>query len=542
MVLLNILGGVALILFGIRFLRKGLERMLGHGLHAWLERMSQRSWTTVLSGAAIGAVAPSSTAQTLLSLQFLSSSQIPPERVLVFLLGANIGITAMVQLIALHFFDYYAVFLIVGVIGFQFCRGETIRGIGQSLLGLGFIYLAMAIMSDAARALTHSADFETVFGVLLHHRLLLLLFSTIMTFVTQSSTAAIGLALALGEAGAGSLGLLIPVVLGANLGIGFNSLVAGWPTPAGRQLAFANLILKGAAILLCLAGFSYLESWLGHSPGSITRQAANFHSLFNIGVAAAGLAFGGLVTKLVQRAPQGAPVGMRPVATHLDPAALASPVFALANAARESLRLADEVKIMFEGSWRAMIEHDVALAREVQKHDDRIDDLHTAIKMYLSRIPTDAMTPRDSQLQFGLLNFCSQLESIGDIIDKNLCTALIKHAHDKMVLHPDDRAILQSLYEKVLRRMDAAISVLASRDRALAKQFLADGDQLKNWCIEVQKVHYQRLVGADPESVASSQIFLDLINVLRRISGQLNTIGHTFALDPAEDLPETAET
>jgi len=531
MVLLNIAGGVALILFGIRFLRKGLERMLGHGLHAWLERMAQRPISTVLSGAAVGAVAPSSTAQTLLSLQLLTSAQIPLERVLVFLLGANIGITAMVQLIALHFFDYYPLLLIVGVVGFQFCRGETVRGIGQSVLGLGFIYLAMAIMSAAARDLTHDADFDTVFGVILHHRLLLLFFSALMTFLTQSSTASIGLALALGEAGAGSLSLLIPVVLGANLGIGLNSLAAGWPTPAGRQLAFANLVLKGVAILLCLAAFAPLEAWLGHTPGSIARQAANFHTGFNVAVALLGLALGSFVSRMVRRAPQGAPPAVRSVSTHLDPAALSSPVFALANAARETLRLADEVKSMFEGAWRALAEHDVALAREVQKHDDRIDDLNTAIKLYLSRIPSDALTTRDSQLQFGLLNFCSQLESIGDIIDKNICSAVIKHAHEKLVLPAEDRAILDTLYGKVLRRMEAAISVLATRDRALARQFLADGDELKNWCIEMQKGHYQRLSAPEPNGVAASQIFLDLVNVLRRIGGQLNTIGHTFAHD-----------
>lgn len=531
MVLLNIVGGVALILFGIRFLRKGLERMLGHGLHAWLERMAQRPVTTVLSGAAVGAVAPSSTAQTLLSLQLLTSAQIPLERVLVFLLGANIGITAMVQLIALHFFDYYPAFMIVGVIGFQFCRGETIRGIGQSILGLGFIYLAMSIMSSAARDLTHDADFDTVYGVVLHHRLLLLFFSALMTFLTQSSTASIGLALALGEAGAGSLSLLIPVVLGANLGIGLNSLVAGWPTAAGRQLAFANLVLKGAAILACLAAFAPLQHWLGHTPGSIARQAANFHTGFNVAVALLGMVIGSFVSRVVRRAPQSAAPGVKPVSTHLDPAALSSPVFALANAARETLRLADEIKSMFEGAWRALAEHDGGLAREVQKHDDRIDDLNTAIKLYLSRIPSEALTSRDSQLQFGLLNFCSQLESIGDIIDKNICSAVISHPHEKLDLPPEDRAILDTLYDKVLRRMEAAISVLATRDRGLARDFLQTGDELKNWCIEMQRGHYQRLTAPEPHAVACSQIFLDLVNVLRRISGQLNTIGHTFALE-----------
>jgi phosphate:Na+ symporter len=392
-------------------------------------------------------------------------------------------------------------------------------------------------MSAAARDLTHDADFDTVFGVILHHRLLLVFFSAIMTFLTQSSTASIGLALALGEAGAGSLSLLIPVVLGANLGIGLNSLVAGWPTPAGRQLAFANLLLKGSVIVACLAAFGPLEAWLGHSPGSIARQAANFHSGFNIVVALMGLALGSVVTRIAQRAPQAPVPGVRPIATHLDPAALSSPVFALANAARETLRLADEVKSMFEGAWRSLTEHNVALAREVQKHDDRIDDLNTSIKLYLSRIPSDALTSRDSQLQFGLLNFCSQLESIGDIIDKNICSAVIKHAHEKLVLPAEDRAILDTLYDKVLRRMEAAISVLATRDKAMARQFLADGDELKNWCIEMQRGHYQRLSGPEVNDVAGSQIFLDLVNVLRRIGGQLNTIGHTFALDQEGTAP-----
>ncbi|HVW19923.1 MAG TPA: Na/Pi cotransporter family protein [Opitutaceae bacterium] len=533
MVLLNILGGVALILFGIRFLRKGLERMFGHSLHAWLERMAQRPVSTLASGTAVGAIAPSSTAQTLLSLQLLQVPTVPPERVLIFLLGTNIGITAMVQLIALRFFDYYGLFLVVGLVGFQFCKGETIRGIGQSLLGLGFIYLAMSLMSSAAGRMTSDADFDAVFGVLLHHRLLLVCFAAIFTFVTQSSTASIGLALAVGEAGAGSLALLIPVVLGANLGIGLNSLAAGWTSPGGRKLATANLILKAAAVAAVLLAFGPVLTAIAHSPGGSTRQAADFHTAFNLGVALVGMLAGGPLERLLRPlfAAPADTAGLKPVATHLDPTALASPVFALANASRETLRLADEVKSMYEGAWRALQTQDAALAREVQKHDDRIDELNTSIKQYLSSIPNEALTPRDTQVQFGLLNFCSQLEAIGDVIDKNICSAVIKHAHEKLVLPADEDAVLQELYGRVLRRMEGAISVLATRERGIAREFLKEGDQLKEWCIGAQKRHYQRLVGTDPQAVAASKAFLDLVNVLRRIAGQLNTIGHTFALE-----------
>ncbi len=541
MVLLNIAGGVALILFGIRFLRKGLERLLGHGLHAWLERMAQRPWTAAVAGCAFGTIAPSSTAQTLLTLQLLNAGKLAAGSMLAFLLGANVGITVTVQLIAFRFFDYYAVFLVVGLVCFQYFKSENVRGAGQSVLGLGFIFLAMSLASDSARVLAADADFQTVLGVLVHHRLWLVVFAALLTLGTQSSTAAIGLALALGESGAIALPILLPVVLGANLGLGLTSLVAGFATWEGRRLAAANLFLKCSMAGLLLALFPTVEAVVAASPGSLARQTADFHTAFNLAVLVAGVMFAGPVGRLMQRAVKPGEVpaatGLGAVATHLDPAALASPVFALANATRETLRLADGVKSMFEGAWRALNERNAGLAAEVQRHDDRIDELNTAIKLYLSRIPDDALNPRDSQLQFGLLNFSSQLESIGDIIDKSMCGAVIKHAHDPTALPAPDRADLQTLYEKVLRRMEAAISVLATRDRALAEQFLKSGDDLKNWCIEVQRQHYQRLVPGDPRAAESSARFLDLVNVLRRISGQLNTIGHTFI--PQKTLPAT---
>jgi phosphate:Na+ symporter len=533
MVLLNIAGGVALILFGIRFLRKGLERLLGHGLHAHLERMAQRPAKAAVAGFAFGSVAPSSTAQTLLTLQLLNAGKLSAESMLGFLLGANLGITVMVQLIALRIFDYYALFLVIGLVGFQFMKSENVRGASQAVLGIGFIFLAMNLISTAARVLTGDPDFQTVLGVLVNHRVLLVGFAAAATFLTQSSTATIGLALVLGETGAAGLGLVLPVVLGANLGIGLTSLAAGYSTWAGRRLAATNLLLKLLAIIGGLAAFPVLESWFARSPGSLARQGANFHTAFNLVVVVAGVLLARPLGRLMQRAVKPAQTtgGVKPVATHLDSTALASPVFALANAARETLRLADEVRSMLESGWRALAAHNVELAREVRRHDDRIDDLNAAIKLYLSQLPPDAMTPRDSQLQFGLLNFSSQLESIGDVIDKNLCGPVLAHARDGVQLHPDDQAALNTLYQKVLHRFDTAISVLATRDRELAQQFLKTGDELKEWVIETQKAHYARLAAtATAPEIVSSTRFIDALNVLRRISGQLNTIGHTFVL------------
>jgi phosphate:Na+ symporter len=531
MVLIDIAGAIALILFGIRFLRKGLDRLAGERMHQWVESMQQRRATALLAGFAFGAVAPSSTAQTLFALQLLNAGRIAADRLVIFLLGANIGITITVQLISFRIFDYYSLFLVLGLLGFQFGRAETIRGIGQGILGLGFIFLAMTLTSASARQLAGNADFETVLNVATHYRLALVLFAALATMLMQSSTASIGLTLALGEAGAVDLPMMVAVVIGTNLGLGLTSLVAGWRTWEGRRLALANLLLKCLVAGGMLLAFDPLVGTLAALPGSLARHGANLHTAFNliaalIGIAGAGL-LSGWLERLIRPAPS-APAGAVP--THLDPRALEHPAFALANASREILRQADEIRAMLAGCWAAYQQGSAELARQVRQRDDRVDEMNSAIKQYLSLIPAEELNPRDSELRFGLLHFASQLESVGDIIDRDLCAQVLKHSERPKPLPPEDGADLAEMQRRVERRLDTAISVLTTRERSLARQFLRDGETLKNWCIDVQKRHYQRLNPNDSGTLDASTYFLDMFNALRRISGHLNSIGHTFAV------------
>ena len=531
MVLIDIAGGVALILFGIRFLRKGLDRLAGERMHRWTATMQKRRSAALLGGLAFGTVAPSSTAQTLFTLQLLHAGRLSGDRLLLFLLGAGIGITATVQLISFHLFDHYSVLLIVGLVCFQYGRSETLRGFGQTLLGLGFVFLAMVLMSASARALTADADFQTLLGVVTHYRLALVVFAAVVTILMQSSTASIGLALALGDAGAMGLPVVAAIVIGTNLGLGLTSLLAGWSTLAGRRLTLANLLLKVTVAVALLLAFDPLLHLMQSLPGSLTRHGADLHTGFNIIAAVLGLVFAGLLTRWLERiikpVPQ-ADAGVS-VATHLDERALESPVFALANASREILRLMDEIQAMFTGCWRAYEQRSVEQARQVRERDDRVDALHTTIKNYLSRIPSDALNPRDSELRFGLLHFTGQLEAVGDIIEKEWCAQVIKYAAHPVPFAEADRVTLAELESRVRHRLSLAESVLTTRDRELAAEFLKEGEEIKEWCIAVQKKHYDGLRSANAETLAASEYFIDMLNTLRRISGQVNSIGHTFA-------------
>lgn len=534
MILLNILGGVALILFGVRFLRKGLERLTSRRLHQWLARTASSSTRVLLTGAAFGTVAPSSTAQTLTALQLCESAGLPGSQVLLFLLGSGIGITITVQLISLDFTRWYPVLIAAGVAGFQFFRANIVRGVGQIVLSLGFIFLAMELIGRGGTELAAVADFQEILRIGSTHPALIAVLFTVVAFAMQSSTATIGLALSLAQSGAVGAPVLAAAVLGTNLGLALTAVAAGWPTPDGRRLGLANLILKGSGFLAGLIAFEPLLRLMARLPGPLSRQTANLHTAFNVVVALAGWLFARALWRLMLRlvAPVRATDPVRPLSSALDVQALDTPSLALANASRETLLLAGEVKAMLEGSWRALVGRQPALARQVQLHDDRVDELNRCIKRYLSRIPGEVMNPTDQELQFGLLNFASQLEAIADLVGRGFCYQVLKHLDRGEPFSTSDEADLAEIYARVLRRFDLAISVLASRDEQLARKFLDEGEALKDWTVSAQKRHYQRLNSHNEPELIESADFLDLLNSLRRISGLLSTIGHTF-------LPET---
>ena len=133
------------------------------------------------------------------------------------------------------------------------------------------------------------------------------------------------------------------------------------------------------------------------------------------------------------------------------------------------------------------------------------------------------------------------IKTVGDVIDKSFCHQLLKQLLDPRPFQPQDEADLAEMHQRTMQRLELAIVVLTTRDRQAATRFLQEGDRLKAWCIEVQRAHYQRLSGGDARALQASTRFLELLNALRRISGQVNTIGHTFGRErPPRSAPPAA--
>lgn len=530
MIFLQIAGGVALVIFGVRFLRKGFDRLFGGQLVIWLSGLTEHRWKAFGAGTVVGALAPSSTAISMVTIQMMNAGQLSARRMLALLLGANMGITITVQLIALRLQDYAGAFILLGVLGFQFLRREKLRGTGQCLLAFGFIFLAMQMIGDGAEQLNALPEMGEWVRLLGRHPLLVFLIVSLFTLAVQSSTASIGFAMGLGASGLFGPRLMVPWILGASVGIGLTSLIAGWSTLEGRRLAVANLLAKLPLALPLVLWPGLAESVFALMPGPIMSQSAMFYTGFNLAVGLVFVPLAGPLVRLVRWmiAPAPAPLSGLPTGeSYLDPAVLESPSFALTNAQREILAMSDSVKRMLEYFWRGYETKSPSLIEQVAREDDCVDRYYREIKDYLSRIG-GGLTPEDAQWHFAMMTFSNELESAGDIVEKKMCEVFRKQFAESLPLTAPDHAVLRELQTRVLQRFIVAQGMLIHRGGPGINEFLDGKEALNKWCRQAEKEHYERLLGAGPQVIGASGYFLDLLDGYRHFNSHITTIGYAF--------------
>lgn len=534
--LLGIAAGVGLTLFGMRFLRKGLDRLFGGALLRWLSRLSRSRLRAFGGGVAIGTVAPSSTGLAILGAQLLGrgAGGLGPTTVLAVLLGASVGLTAAVQLVSFHIGSFAGVLIVGGVAGYQFCSREVLRGIGQCLLALGFVFLAVTMIGEGARTLTADGEIREVLLRLQGHRWLIFSVVSGLAVVLQSSTATIVLGLALATSGVLAPGTVVVWVVGTNVGLGLTSLLMGWSQLESRRLGVSNVLAKLMVavplVVFPLAGSAMFDAM----PGTLMRQTAMWHTTFNLLVAGIALPLLRPIHWLAELiVPRPVEAGLTPGESFLDPRVLDTPSIALVRATRETLRMADQVRVMLESFWTAFSRGDGDLARRVQKEDDAVDRMNVEIKNYLTRIGENR-NAGDTAWQFTLLAFSAELEAVGDLVDKHLCDALIKQSRERMGMVESDRQAIAEAYARVLRSLDIAIGLLTTRELNGARELVREKHEFNEWARELQRRHYERLAAGSAERLASSSFFVDAFNALRRINSHLSTIGYSFL--PAGEL------
>jgi phosphate:Na+ symporter len=526
MVLLALFGGMALLLYGIRLAGDSLQRAAGARLKGLLTGLSRNRVLALLSGAAVTAIIQSSAATTLMLIGFVSAGIMTFRQTLGLILGADIGTTFTVQLIAFKVTDW--AFLLVGA-GFTItavAQRRLVKDAGQALLGFGLMFLGLKVILDGMEPVRTNPLAVQLLGAVGDNRMMAALAAAAFSALVTSSAATIGLALALAHQGLLGLDGAIAIVLGANIGTCATALMASIGTTAeGKRVALAHIAFKLLGVALIFPFIDPFSRLVAASAADPARQVANAHTFFNIGVGLAFLPFASLAARAIEALVPDDQPGDNPFRTrYVDDRALGQPALALGQATREALRMADVVQGMLRDVVPAFRSASLEVVEEVERRDDQADFLEREIKLFLARLERDAVGDDYSRREIALISFIGNLENIGDIIDKNLMELARKKLYLARHFSDTGWAELLEYHGMVSKNLESAIAAFAANDRALAQDVLDQRPVMRQRERELRESHLGRLRAGLAESLDTSEIHLDILTNLKRISSHVSAL------------------
>jgi phosphate:Na+ symporter len=534
------LGSVALLLWGVRMVRTGMTRAFGATLRRILATQVTGRGSAFVAGLGLTGLLQSATATALLLASFASRGLIALPIALAVMLGADVGTTIAAQVFSFDIKWLWSVLVGAGVLTFMVSEADKTRAVARVLIGLGLMLLALAHLGMAGTALRDSPSFRSLLTGLAGEPVLGFIVATAVTWLMHSSLSVVLLVMSLAAAHALPVPLALALVLGANIGgalAPFLSL-SGSP-PAGRRVPLGNLAMRLAVALPVLFLLTPLAALLAQIEADPGRLVINFHTAFNLLVALVFLPLVALVAKLSERIlPDVAEAVDLSKPRHLDESILDTPSESLACAMRETLHMGDRVADMMRQALVVFEKSDPRLVKDVEKSDNVIDELHEAIKLYLIKASKAEMSDEESQRYVEILTFTTNLEHVGDIIDKNLMELAAKKIKNHYAFSSEGLDDIRRIHSRVMDNMRLAFNVFATRDVALARRLLAEKAIMRSVELEAADSHFGRLRQGVTQSIETSSIHLDVIRDLKRINGHLTSVAYPI-LEVAGELRES---
>jgi phosphate:Na+ symporter len=535
------LGSVALLLWGVRMVRTGMTRAFGPALRRAISIYARTRIAAFFAGMGVTGILQSSTATTMLLSSFAGRGLIALPLALAVVLGADVGSAIVAQVFSLDIKWLWTVLVAVGVVIFMSSEADKARGVARIFIGLGLMLLALVHIGLAAAPLKDSALFRSLLTGLAGEPLLGFIAAVAVSWLVHSSLSIVLLVMSLAAAGALPVPLALALVLGANVGGALAPFLtlSGSP-PAGRRVPLGNLMMRTAVALPVLFLVTPIGKWLAMIEPDPGRIAINFHTAFNLAVALVFLPLVSIVAILAARvlpdAPQSAVNNNKP--KHLDPTVLDSPSEALACAMRETLHMGDHVANMMRQVLVVFEKSDPKLVKEVEKSDNIVDELHEAIKLYLVKASKAEMSEEESRRYVEIIMFTTNLEHIGDIVDKNLMELAAKKIKNRYAFSNEGLEEIRRFHARVMDNMRLAFNVFATRDVAMARRLLAEKATTRAAELAAADSHFARLREGRPESIETSAIHLDVMRDLKRINGHLTSVAYPI-LEVAGELRDS---
>jgi phosphate:Na+ symporter len=523
----------------------GVQRGFGTILRRWLGRNLGSRFRAFLTGIGVTALLQSSTATGLLATSFTATGVIALAPALAVMLGANVGTALLTQVLSFNVALVGPPLVLLGVLVFRWAAGGRAKNIGRIGIGLGLMLMALSGLVHTLGPIENTPLLRPVVGSLVGDPVLATLAAAALTWACHSSIAIVLLVASFAATHVVDPTGALALVLGANLGGALPALVNA-STPVARRLPLGNLLVRAAGVLLALPFLHEITHILELAEPAPARLVVNFHLAFNLALAAifigpvAGLAR--LLTRWLPDPPAPADPG-RPV--YLDVAALDSATVALANAARETLRMADMVEAILRDALGVLRLNDRVRAEAVAFHNRSVDQLGGAIRRYLADVGDEQTldNQHEGARAQDILSAVINLEHVGDIVANSLVEFALRSQKLGRAFSAEELETVTAMHSELLESLRLALAVFLHAQLRDAKRLVARKTQFREFEASATALSVRLLRSAAAasrpadtrvaEQVAEeSDLFLRTVRDLRRVHSHLASFAYPILHRP----------
>jgi len=531
-VIVNLLGGIALLLWGVRMVRTGVMRAWGDRLKSFIEHRLGNRVSSFAAGGIATAILGSATAMTLIMAGIAASGAIGTSLGLAVLLGADVGSAIVSAVFASgSTFALWAspILLFAGFVTFSYSQEFRPHNVGRILIGLGLMLLSLQLIKQASAPLSTTTLFHDLLAAVGREPLIAFIIGAALAWLFHSTLAVILLIASFLANGSLEVDGAMGFILGINFGGGLPAVTSTLALPpAARRLPLANLFCRGLAAIAGVAFINRLTPYVAMLPLPPVEAAVSFHAAFNILTGLVFLPLTGLVERLMVRlAPDEKQEADRLAEPrYLDLGALATPSVALSNAMLETVRMSEVLDRMFDTALTALRSGSLETLKLLRGLDERLNAYQTALQSYLSELAQQELAPAESRRALELTLYISNLEHAGDVIHLNLSDRIKSKAKESITFTLDEQASLDDLCLIIHDNLRLATGVLSSGDVEGAKRLIAQKDAFRALENKVLDQHFRLGARGQGRALSRSALYVDMIRDLHRINSHIVSAGY----------------
>jgi phosphate:Na+ symporter len=538
--LVDLAGTIALLMWGVHMVQTGIQRAFGPNLRRVLGRAFGDRFRAFLAGLGVTAILQSSTATGLMAASFAAGGLVDLVPALAVMLGANVGTTLIVQLLSFDVSRVAPVLILIGVVLFRRSSQSRPRDLGRVAIGLGLMLIALQGLLALMVPYEDVPSLRLLMGGIATQPIIAVILAAGLTWLAHSSVATILLIVSLAANQVVPPEAAFALVLGANLGSALNPLIegSGGTDPVARRLPMGNLLNRAVGVVLGVALIGWIGPLVVHFEPNAARAVADFHTVFNLVMAALFLPLLGpfarfLVWMLPARAAPADP--SKPI--YLDESAREMPSVALAGAAREALRMADVLGEMLRGGFDALLGGDRKRLTETKRLTNVLDRLNGAIKAYLTALDPDTLDAEDDRRLSEILAFITNLEHAAMVIEKGLMTLAAKRLRRGVAFSVEGENELHTMFARLEGNLRTAAAVFMTDDVRAARRLLAEKEVFRDLEVRATESHFARIRAGRVESVETSKLHLDTLREMKRANSHIAAAAYPVLDRLGELLP-----